>query len=518
MDASGIGTAETSAGGSKTAGLAWKIIAFFFLAFSSANILLTVRNYEYRHYFPLFRGNMKLWILFLAAATAVFLLLLLLLRGPISFVSDRKALCYAVTVLAALVPRLLAIGVLDVSPVSDFRLYHNIASELLNGEVFGKGYISLFPHTFGYPAILSLLYRIFGPYYPVGQVFNAILGIGISVLLFQAGDILFGRRAGLTAALFWALWPSQVLYSLLLCTEVLFTFLMLLCIRVFISITGKEKWNMAALAGLGLLCAFANSIRPLGIILILSFIIVLFLAGRPGKYGFIRSLAGKMAPCLVLAASYFIAAYLMGIGLSGIIQKDIARFPAGFNLLTGSNIKYSGTWNGEDSGILESFTGGREFDAQEVQDAVMDIAIRRYIDQGAENLRLFYRKYIIMWASDDEVINYISAGLDQEAGESGFFNELGRYLKLACNLYYLFMMCLCLVFAIHLARRGTHASAYALLLFILGTASAHLLLEAAGRYHYPAISMFSLLAGAGLHAVLYRNRAGNASAGRASAA
>jgi|GEM_PF-1242820 len=129
---------------------------------------------------------------------------------------------------------------------------------------------------------------------------------------------------------------------------------------------------------------------------------------------------------------------------------------------------------------------------------MMDMAIRRYREQGFQNLRLFYWKYKILWASDDDILNYMKAGLSQDSGGSNLFSVLARYLKLLCNLYYLAMTCLCLVFGIRFYRHESDTRIYTVLMFILATAAAHLILEVAGRYHYPVISLLSLLAGGGL--------------------
>lgn len=245
---------------------------------------------------------------------------------------------------------------------------------------------------------------------------------------------------------------------------------------------------------MGLLCAYTNCIRPFGIILILSFIIVIVLDDRAYERRFSGKIAAKTLPCLLLALSYSVSSFLFGIGLSGIIQKEIAGFPVGFNLLTGSNIKYSGTWNIEDSQILLSYASHESFKAQEVQSTMMDLAIRRYR---------------IMWASDDEVISYIRAGLMEATNGWARFSGMERYLRLACNGYYFAMTCLCLVFSIRIFRRVPDHSCYVAPLFILGTATAHLVLEAAGRYHYPVVSLVALLAGAGAEHVLSRIRSIN---------
>lgn len=357
----------------------------------------------------------------------------------------------------------------------------------------GEGYISLFPHTFGYPVILSGFYKIFGSDYIIAQILNVLLGLGISFTLYYIGVILFDKTLGLLAALFWALWPSQILYCELVSTEALFTLLMLLNILIFLVIVNKERQSIAAILGLGILCALTNYIRPFGIILIFSFCIFLLLKLHSNKNTY-KPIKTVIVSITILVISYIISSNIACAGISKIINKDIAKFPIGFNLLTGSNAKYSGTWNLEDSNILSEYDEG-PFDAQDVQNKMKDIAIKRYKQQGFQNVILFYNKYNIIWASDDNVLSYIKSGLEQE---SSWFNNLFRYLKFACNIYYLLMMCFCCVFSIYYFKRKINGGFLVIITIILVTVATHLILEVAGRYHYPVISLFSLLASVGV--------------------
>lgn len=62
-------------------------------------------------------------------------------------------------------------------------------------------------------------------------------------------------------------------------------------------------------------------------------------------------------------------------------------------------------------------------------------------------------------------------------------------------------------FAYYLIKMELNTKIITLVLLILGIASVHLLVEVHGRYHYPVISIFALLAGFGFSKIieLYNN-------------
>lgn len=141
-----------------------KLIALLFMAFPTLNIMLIATKLQNRNDFHIFLQSKYVWALFLFIFLTAFSIFLLLLRKLLANIAERKAICYAVIAIAVSVPRLLVISLFTVFPKDDFKFYHTLASALAEGHVAGSNYISLFPHTFGYPAVLSLIYRIFGPF------------------------------------------------------------------------------------------------------------------------------------------------------------------------------------------------------------------------------------------------------------------------------------------------------------------------------------------------------------------
>lgn len=447
--------------------------------------------------FIAFSKSLVLWLMVLVFFCSC---ALLLIRYAYAGLRGESATAnYVIILFSVVVPRLVWILVFDVIPQADFKFYDSLAEKLARGEAAGQGYVSLFPHTYGYPSFLSLFYRLFGPDYHLAQGLNIVLGLGIAVLVYHLGESLFSRKAGLFSAVFWALWPSQILYASLVASEALFTFLLLLCAWLFVRVLERERPSSFAYAGIGALLAVTNSIRPFGVIFIVAGVIIFLIQ----KWTFrlkLRELFNRvLIPLLSLILTFTVCTSLVSAGISQAIHMEVARFPIGFNLLTGSNLQSSGRWNPEDAQLLSDKVDWGPFDPQAVQNQLKEIAFRRIQEQGLGNLSLLVEKYKILWASDDDSITYIRTSLKADSRSKALFHSLSGYLRLACNGYFLLMVVFCLIFVLGclIQKKGeTHAAFF--FLIIIGTVITHLLLEAAGRYHYPVISLLALIAGGGV--------------------
>ena len=93
----------------------------------------------------------------------------------------------------------------------------------------GKGYVdeSGRPTAYwpvGYPALLSVFYRLGGESQAANTILQIALGIATAVILAWLGTMAFGPRIGRSAALLLAIYPNHVFYSTLNLTEPLFCF------------------------------------------------------------------------------------------------------------------------------------------------------------------------------------------------------------------------------------------------------------------------------------------------------
>ena len=66
---------------------------------------------------------------------------------------------------------------MPMEPESDYKTYYEIADLINRGTLLKEGpgycdYIAMFPHVFGYPYVLAVLFRIFGTSVQTAQYFN----------------------------------------------------------------------------------------------------------------------------------------------------------------------------------------------------------------------------------------------------------------------------------------------------------------------------------------------------------
>lgn len=418
-----------------------------------------------------------------------------------------KFILIGIILIFTIIPRLLWINMVSVVPKNDFQLYYNIATALSQGKSFGKMYVALFPHTFGYPFVLSLFFRIFGPKIIVAQYLNICLCCGIAVILFALGRMLNTKSTGFLAAMIWAFCPSQIFYTVLLSSEALFTFLMLSSILFFYAIvkyTRKNHMNLIFFMFFGMLLALLNAIRPFGMVLILASIIF-FLLSDSKNTDLKKTVLSKIISCTILIISYLLIFNLVSYAISSYNKVEVAKSPLGFNTYVGSNYKYNGIWNVEDSSTLNDLINSGKYSAQNIHDILLQMAVERFNDNSYRNIKLLVEKHMVMWVTDNDNINYIKGALDSENSKIDYL-KYKRFINKISNFYYYLILFACGLYMIISLFYKTKDNNYIYLAIIIsGIIATHMIVEVAGRYHYPAISILSLLGALGIHYAGVRN-------------
>lgn len=115
----------------------------------------------------------------------------------------------------------------------------------------------------GYPIFLGAIYKASGGSAEAARLAQAALGALTAVLAAEFGRRLYGRREGIAAGVIVAVLPVLVLYSALLLSEVLFTFLIM---AAFVLAVSRSRWSIAAA---GVAFGLATLVRAQGILLVL---------------------------------------------------------------------------------------------------------------------------------------------------------------------------------------------------------------------------------------------------------
>ncbi|WAM31377.1 glycosyltransferase family 39 protein [Caldicellulosiruptor naganoensis] len=197
-----------------------------------------------------------------------------LLNNLKSIIHNKSFIVIAFLVIPLLMSVMLII-ITKVEPKSDFLTYYLIARNLSLNKIFIPNYIAMFPHTISFPFFLSLVFRIFGSSVIIAQLTGSVLSALSVILIYVIGKEIGNRELGFFAALLWALMPSRILYSLLICTENLFNVVALVITFLFIKTLKTTNANKRVLYILliGIFSAWLSSIRPNEIIILIAIIL-----------------------------------------------------------------------------------------------------------------------------------------------------------------------------------------------------------------------------------------------------
>lgn len=185
-------------------------------------------------------------------------------------------------------------------PISDFAWYHERALGLIQGQGYTFNGKATAYWPIGYPLFLAALYKIFGPHLYVAKAANVLIGsltVGLAYLL---GNKLWGFWPGLIGALSLAFLPSYIEWTSVLCSEVLYTFLLMTSIYIFVcKRPEQQKWYHPATSGL--LLGTAIIVRANSLLLPFVLIFLYFVFSKSLRRGAVQAAILLLAVVLVIA-------------------------------------------------------------------------------------------------------------------------------------------------------------------------------------------------------------------------
>ena len=417
---------------------------------------------------------------------------------------------------AAAVLRVRVIQTMPMQVESDYKTYYEVADLMVKGTLRTEGpgycdYIAMFPHVYGYPFALSLVFRIFGTSVAAAQYFNVALSLMTVWISYRTARLAGGRLCGIVALLLTAFWPSQILYVNMVASEYLFSCMLMFAMYLFVrSIKDCDDDAKHPAAGvllhalLGAWLALTAAVRPMALLLVITIVIcicferlripVRLTKDQPVSLIFLSK--GWMR-CFLILAVYASISALITIGITNAIDKDVASGTTsfGYNLLVGLNMESDGGWNQQDADYLYAAleeTGS----ASEAQLACRDLAIQRLRDvKGIINL--FFHKFQVLWTNDDYGTTWNLLFMDQQGTLTEGREHFLYAVRGVGNIFYLLVVALAAIEGIFLWKRGS-GLAYPFLLMYLGTAAMHLFVENQNRYHFHALYMLAILAAFGV--------------------
>jgi 4-amino-4-deoxy-L-arabinose transferase-like glycosyltransferase len=345
-----------------------------------------------------------------------------------------------------------------------------------------------------YPAVIALLYVIFGAKPVVIQTFQAVLAAGTTLLAFEIGRRLFNLRTGLLAAIATGLHPMMLRYIPDIQVEIVLAFLYTLA--VYCSVRLCERETLLHGAWFGLCCAAAAMVKPVALPYPALFIIT-YLARR-----YSRSTDRSKAPLRWLPT----AGLLVAMGLV-ILPWTYRNY-----IVTGRFVLISGNASGE---LLRGYVFA--------QPRYYLLQARAYVDGENEanemQIQLF-RSQGLTWERDEAETEHVQ----NVAAIQKILSAPSAYLKKCFIAFFMFWYVVTsklnslLVGGLALAgwtlafvgmyrARGKGYQFWLLILPIVSLNLIYAAILALGRYSTPCIPSLMVLAAFGVNSLLPQRRA-----------
>jgi hypothetical protein len=269
---------------------------------------------------------------------------------------------------------------LPVEPVSDFKRYANVATELARtGSLSYQGIPFIFQPP-AYPIFLGVIFKCFGIKLINGVIANLAISIA-SIFIFRATltRMHFNQRAQLWALGIFALYPGLTLYVPILGTETLSVFFV--CVALFFS----TSVSLVHRIGLGGTLALLALSRPQFLPVVLVIIVYnLFFYERDSRYSVLGIL---IAFCFVLTPWMIRNAYMVG-------EPVLVSINSGYVALVNNNpANNSGTWMPLSKVIL----------SDQYRDAYVQSGSYYLFEEGSESEKTF------RWTPNDNRLAFRAA-------------------------------------------------------------------------------------------------------------
>jgi 4-amino-4-deoxy-L-arabinose transferase-like glycosyltransferase len=373
--------------------------------------------------------------------------------------------------------RIILIPLISTDFVSDMRDIHLFAVDIYAGDPFANlDKYRYIPHATyltmsGY--VLSFVYQIFGASTAVAKLFLAFLSVLTTWLIYLVGKEIANTRVGLVGSFLYATLPSLICYTGVLVGDHFAIPLIVLAILIYARLfrPGHNKTIdiLIGYALCGTVIGFVDWFRPIGVLLLISLSISLFIQELKKRAFFQMALALS-----VLAISFFTISKLATAITESIFKIEVFTISQriGAYLLTGLNPESSGGLTIDDGRIIGETYRDFGADYAGANRYLIETAFARLEDGDLP--KLLIEKFDLMWSNHIALFDYALIGSnDQEIVY--LMAHFEALLFIVVNLFIV-------VGAIISFVKGSYPAVLTMQLFMLGFALLMLVMEVQNRY------------------------------------
>ncbi|AEV70373.1 ArnT family glycosyltransferase [Acetivibrio clariflavus] len=457
-----------------------KIKFLFFVLFGVVFFLLAIVNAKR------IDGNSYKYAVLYLVAVIIFSYLILKIKNRWLFLIGLSAFAMAL--------RLAWIFLADTQPVSDFSLLNRAANLILEGkysEVKAIDYFNVWVYQLGFSVYCAVLYFVFGSNILVVKVFNALLSVGIVMIVYFITAKIFNEKAARISSFLYAIYIQSVIFNSLLTNQIISAFFIYLGILI---IAYGNGWFWYLLSGISI--AVGHIMRPEGsftLYMIVISIVTYNILNRPKKremfskrrniesIGIVLMLS-KIA-VLVLAFNLTVQLFSYSLKAADITDYNFGNRNVYWKFVLGLNSSTNGGYSNEDVKILNEYPVGEELYRAEKE------VIRERLSNKQELIKLMIRKFNIMWTHNDSSIQFIYPGTQLTSSQ---INHIVGFEKIQFTLL---MFLVCFTVFMSIKSKMNDLNLFIIMVLISANFAVYLLIEIQTRYRYFIIPAFFILSG-----------------------
>jgi hypothetical protein len=393
--------------------------------------------------------------------------------------------CFFVLLGACFCIKLIWVLRYKIMPEADYKTFFDTAALLSRNFVIHDNYAALFPHIMGYSLFLSVFFKVLGAHYIIAPVLNVCLSALSMALIYYICAEVGGRGMAVTASLLWIISPSQTIYNMLTLSEPLYCTILLMCWAVILFIYKRfSEVNTKIIILASILLAFLftifNMTRPIAPVAMIAFTLWLI---------FVDKTKGAVKKAVLILTVFVCYAGFSVLGTQYInlrLGEQAAAVP-GYSVYVGLNGASEGTWNAQDSALLDHYSALYGGSAVKAQRQMLSDAVTKIKNGTVDIPRLLYNKYLIFMGDDSAAAYYARASLPH-----------WDLLSTACNIFYFFLIAVSVIGVLRAIEHRNRTPLVMICLYAPGLILAQMLVEVAIRYHYSIIPPILILASYGI--------------------
>jgi hypothetical protein len=373
----------------------------------------------------------------------------------------------------------------DTQIIQDFKtMYHGALAAAQGDYSFAdEPYFTTWVYQLGFTMYQALIVKLFGTGTLVIKLLNILYCLGTTLFIYRIAAHLFNEFSGRIAGIVFAVYIPNIVLTSVLTNQHLATFLFY---AAFYLLVKKGITHPYAWIGIGVLLAFGDIMRPIGIVILLAltfFLCVVYFIGKEKVKK--RTVFAKLVGIIGV---FYVVHYMFSYSLiaAGVTDYPLSNRDPYWKFVLGFNHETSGRFSVPDYQLVNQYK-----EVGEERFALEKELIAERTADPVKLLQLAEKKFKLMWGDYDSAPYWGLEGYEH--------SNIKGALWVVEKLMYISIAFFALLSLVALMKGNARKEHLFFLLVILGYVAVHLLIEIQTRYRYFIIPSFVIIHSYGVY-------------------